>query len=126
MKCRRFALLFLLVFMVVLNTGHATNKNYDFEKSDNSLTQNEIYDADIDMDSQTQGTVSTNSSDDDDDDHISMKPSSTAHSSARELENENIDLASPDNTLSEPPFKKRRLNVSAESDDLKDVFTSIA
>eukprot|EP01083_Nonionella_stella_P091308 255276_1 len=124
MKCRRFKLLFSLVFMAVLNTGHATNKNYDFEKSDNSLTQNEVYDADINMDSQTQGPVSAKSSDDDDD--IDIKPSSTAHSSARELENENIDLAYPDNTLSEPPWKKRRLNVSAESADLKDVFTSSA
>eukprot|EP01083_Nonionella_stella_P309764 1098238_1 len=85
MKCRRFALLFSLVLIVVLDTGHATNKNYDFQKSDNSLAQNEVYDADINMDSQTQ-----------------------------------------DNTLSEPPCKKRRLNVSAESDDLKDVFTSSA
>eukprot|EP01083_Nonionella_stella_P223957 797585_1 len=34
--------------------------------------------------------------------------------------------SSTDNTLSEPPFKKRRLNVSAESDVLKDVFTSVA
>eukprot|EP01083_Nonionella_stella_P214555 773015_1 len=85
MKCRRFKLLFSLVFMAVLGTGHATNNNHDFQKSDNSLTQNEVYDADINMDSQTQ-----------------------------------------DNTLSEPPCKKRRLNVSAESDDLKDVFTSVA
>eukprot|EP01083_Nonionella_stella_P115743 343487_1 len=126
MKCRRFALLFSLVFMVVLDTGHATNKNYDFQKSDNSLTQNEVYDADINMDSQTQGTLSANVSDDDDDDEIDMKPSSTVLSSARGRENEDIDLAYPDNTLSEQPRKKRRLNVSAESDDLKDVFTSSA
>eukprot|EP01083_Nonionella_stella_P026297 72328_1 len=110
MKCRRFALLFSLVFMVVLDTGHATNKNYDFQKSDNSLTQNEVYDADINMDSQTQGTVSANSSDDDDD--IDIKPSST------------------DNTLSEPPCKKRRLNdeqssggefITTDDDALTDV-----